>query len=133
MYSSLLLITIAIAAVALLLLGGVRYFFEKQIIRRLGIEKEVEMNFVPTLMIDFVFVLLIPAILYAALYPILPFSSFRAGLFMALFIFLAGSLPITMRTFNQFKLPASLLAFNIFWNLLTLLVVIGLITHFYQY
>ena len=77
--------------------------------------------------------LLQPVIIYAALYPILPFTSYRSGFFIALFIFGVGVLPTHIRNFNQFKLPTVTATFDLFWNLLTLLLVIGSITYLYHY
>ena len=54
-------------------------------------------------------------------------------LFIALFIFGVGVLPAHIRGQNQYKLPSVITTFDLFWNLLTLLLVIGSITYIYHY
>jgi hypothetical protein len=126
-------LAIGVAGLVLFFLDLIRSIVARNLARKFGIHEEVEIQFLPPLLLNFVFIVMLPAVIYAALYPILPFTSFRSGFFIALFIFAVGVLPVQIRNYNQFKLSTVLTAFELFWNLLTLLASIGTITYLYHY
>lgn len=128
-----LIIAIVISGIALAILEYLRVVFAQRLARRLDLGDSVEIRLLASYLVNFVFCVMLPAVVYSALYPILPFTSFRSGFFIALFVFGVGQLPLTIRAYNQFRLSSALTAFELFWNLLTLLVTIGTITYLYHY
>lgn len=133
MTSTRLLLAIVGAGLVMLILEIMRVLIQKKLSRQLEADDKIAIQFMSPFLVNFVFMVLLPVIIYAALYPILPFTSYRAGFFIALFIFGVGVLPTHIRNFNQFKLPTVTATFDLFWNLLTLLLVIGSITYLYHY
>ena len=133
MHSGKLILTAIVAATLLLILELTRTIVARQVARRITPQKNFSMQFSSHFMLNLVFVVLLPTVIYAALYPILPFTSYRAGFFIALFIFGVGILPHHLRLQSQFGLSSVLASFDLFWSLLTLLVVIGTITLLYHY
>lgn len=128
-----LIVAIVISGLALAILEYLRVVFAQRLARRLDLGDSVEIRLLASYLVNFVFCVMLPAVVYSALYPILPFTSFRSGFFIALFVFGVGQLPLTIRAYNQFRLSSALTAFELFWNLLTLLVTIGTITYLYHY
>lgn len=128
-----LILAVIFAGLALFILEYLRRAFAVMLVRKFGLTEVVEIQFLSSFMINFVFCVMLPAVIYSALYPILPFTSFRSGFFIALFVFGVGQLPLSVRTYNQFRLSSALTAFEMLWNLLTLLVTLGTITYLYHY
>lgn len=128
-----LVLTIIAATATLLVLEIVRFLIQKVMSRRFASEGSLNPQFMSPFLVNFVFIVMLPCIVYAALYPVLPFTSYRSGFFIALFIFGVGVLPTHIRNQNQYKLPNVIAAFDLCWNLLTLLLVIGSITYTYHY
>lgn len=128
-----LILAIVVAGVALLVLEYLRRAFTVMLVRKFSLTEAVEIQFLTSFLINFVFCVMLPAVVYSALYPILPFTSFRSGFFIALFVFGVGQLPLAVRTYNQYRLSSALTAFEMLWNLLTLLVTLGTITYLYHY
>lgn len=128
-----LILAVIFAGLALFILEYLRRAFTVMLVRKFGLLEVVEIQFLSSFMINFVFCVMLPAVVYSALYPILPFTSFRSGFFIALFVFGVGQLPLSVRTYNQFRLSSALTAFEMLWNLLTLLVTLGTITYLYHY
>ena len=133
MYTPKLFIAAGVAAFIVLVLEFIRTRVMKRLVRNLDIEDEVDIQFFQPWLVNLVFVVMLPAIVYAALYPILPFTSYRSGFFIALFVFAVGILPAQVRQYNQYRLSSALTAFELFWNLLTLLASVGTITYLYHY
>lgn len=128
-----LLICISAAGLALLILDYIRVQIIKQFMIKLELTDISEPQFLSSFLVNFVFCVMLPAVVYSALYPILPFTNYLAGIFIALFVFGVGQLPQSIRTYNQYRLSSALSAFELFWNLLTLLVTLGIIAYLYRY
>jgi hypothetical protein len=128
-----LVLTILAATATLLVLEIVRFLIQKTLSRRFASDGSLNPQFMSSFLVNFVFIVMLPCIVYAALYPVLPFTSYRSGFFIALFIFGVGVLPAHIRSQNQYKLPNVITTFDLFWNLLILLLVIGSITYMYHY
>ena len=127
-----LILAVVVAGIAVLILEYLRRSFATMLVRKFELTESVEIQFLSSFLINFVFCVMLPAVVYSALYPILPFTSFRSGFFIALFVFGVGQLPLSIRTYNQFRLSSALTAFELFLNLLTLLVSLGAITYHYH-
>jgi hypothetical protein len=61
-----------------------------------------------------------PAIFYFWIYALLPFFSFRAGIGVAIFLYLFGSLPYALGLALRLKIPGGVLIFTLFFNLIKL-------------
>lgn len=133
MDASKLLLAVGAALALVVVLDLLRIRLVRYFIRHFKLDAQIEVRFLQPLLVHFVFVVMLPAIVYAALYPILPFTSYRSGFFIALFVFAVGQLPLQVRYYNQYRLSSALTAFELFWNLLTLLASLGCITYLYHY
>jgi hypothetical protein len=128
-----LVLTILTAAATLLVLEIVRFLIQKALAKRFDTDGSLNIQFMSPFLVNFVFIVMLPCIVYAALYPVLPFTSYRSGFFIALLIFGVGVLPTHIRSQSQYRSPNVMATFDLFWNLLTLLLVIGSITYIYHY
>jgi hypothetical protein len=132
MISKELLTAIIYGGLVLIILDLSRCLIERTIVRRLLRRQDLQIVFWPPFVVNLIFMVLIPAAIYSALYPILPFEGHNSGLFIGLFVFGVGVLPASIRNYHQYQLPTALVAFQLLWGLLTLLVVLGAITYVYQ-
>jgi hypothetical protein len=93
---------------------------------------EQSRQFSDLLLINLLFFVMAPAMLYAWFYPLVPFAGFRAGLFLALAFFLLAVAP----TFAAYRLQvperSPVLLGHLFWLLLKYLVVYGLLAEIYH-
>lgn len=128
-----LILAILAASGALLILEIARFLIAKSLAKHFDSDSNLNIQFISPFLVSFVFLVMLPCVVYAALYPVLPFTSYRSGFFIALFVFGVGVLPTHIRNQNQHHLPAVIATFDLFWNLLTLLLVIGSITYVYRY
>ncbi len=128
-----LLLAIGVAGVLLLVTELARRIILRALVRRLQLGELVEPQFLSSFLVNFVFCVMLPAVVYSALYPILPFTSYRSGFLIGLFVFGVGQLPVTVRTYNMHRLSSVIVSFELFWNLLTILVTMGVITYLYAY
>jgi hypothetical protein len=84
------------------------------------------------LLVNLLFFVLTPGLLYAWFYPLVPFSGFRAGLFLALCFFLLGVSP-TVATYRlQIPDRAAATLGHLFWLFLKYLLVYASLTQLYQ-
>ena len=93
---------------------------------------EQSKQFSDSLLVNLLFFVMAPAMLYAWFYPLVPFSGFRAGLFLALAFFLLAVAP----TFAAYRLQvpehSPVLLGHLFWLLLKYLAVYGLLAGIYS-
>lgn len=61
-----------------------------------------------------------PTVFYFWIYTLLPFFSFRAGIGVAIFLYMFGSLPYALSLALRMKIPGGVLIFTLFFNLLKL-------------
>jgi hypothetical protein len=84
------------------------------------------------LLVNLLFFVLTPAVLYAWFYPLVPFSGYRAGLFLGWSFFLLAVAP----SFAVYRLQVpdrtSSLLGHLFWLLLKYLLVYSVLTELYQ-
>jgi len=73
-----------------------------------------------------------PVLVYSIIYPYLPFSGIRAGLFLGLVIFVAGILPQTISLSNSLKIGANLWLHQLIWRLVKLLLIFGTFGYFFN-
>ena len=75
---------------------------------------------------------LIPAFLYSFVYPFLPFSGIRAGLFVALLIFILATLPEVLSLGTILRLPLAFWLHNLLWRLIKLFLIFGTFGYFFN-
>lgn len=102
---------IVVGAVYLIILNFVWNRLEKFIPTLKGFPKELieEKNtawFVSNFIIEFIFFVLLPAIIYGWFYTVLPFSGLRGGVSVGLYLFLFGIIPVTTIIMFRIKIPA---------------------------
>ncbi len=78
--------------------------------------------------IEIVLYVIAPTLFYFWIYTVLPFFSYRAGIGMALFLYIFGTLPFAIGLALRMKLPGGVLTFSLFFNLLKLAACWGVIT-----
>jgi hypothetical protein len=75
---------------------------------------------------------LVPAFFYSLIYPFLPFSGIRAGLFVALLIFILATLPEVLSLGTVLRLPLSFWLHNLLWRLIKLFLIFGTFGYFFN-
>ena len=75
---------------------------------------------------------LVPAFIYSLIYPFLPFSGIRAGLFVALLIFILASLPEVLSLGTILRLPLAFWLHNLLWRLIKLFLIFGTFGYFFN-
>ena len=84
--------------------------------------------FVSSFIIEFIFFVLIPTVVYGWFYTIIPFSGVRGGGVVAFFIFLIGMVPLSLLILFRIRIPVVYLLFQllgIFLKLVGSLFIIG--------
>ncbi len=71
------------------------------------IEEKNAAWFISTFIIEFVFLVLLPAVIYGWFYTILPFSGIRGGMAVGLYLFLFGIVPLAAFILFRIKIPAN--------------------------
>lgn|SRR5574341_1595026 len=75
---------------------------------------------------------LVPAFIYSLIYSFLPFSGIRAGLFVALLIFILASLPEVLSLGTTLRLPLAFWLHNLLWRLVKLFLIFGTFGYFFN-
>jgi hypothetical protein len=118
-----------LAMLAMLAASTAADLLRGRILRQPG---ERSRQFSDHLLMNLLFFVMSPAMLYAWFYPVVPFSGYRAGLFLALAFFLLAVTP----TFAAYRLQvserSSALMGHLFWLLLKYLAVYGLLAGIYH-
>jgi len=70
-----------------------------------------------------------PTLFYYWIYTLLPFFSYRAGIAVAIFLYIFGTLPFAVGLATRIKLPGGVLTFSFFFNILKLAVGWGTVTY----
>jgi hypothetical protein len=78
--------------------------------------------------IEAILYVIAPTFFYFWIYALLPFFSYRAGIGVAMFLYLFGTLPFAIGLALRMKLPGGVLTFSLFFNLLKLAACWGVIT-----
>jgi len=124
---------IAVGAVYLIIFNLIWNRFEKIVPTLKGFPKEQieERNsawFVSNFIIEFIFFVLLPAIIYGWFYTVLPFSGLRGGVSVGLYLFLFGIIPVTTIIMFRIKIPAVYFLFllvGMFFKVMGAMAIIG--------
>ncbi|SYZ74659.1 membrane hypothetical protein [Candidatus Zixiibacteriota bacterium] len=69
--------------------------------------------FVSSFIIEFVFLVLLPAVVYGWFYIIIPFSGVRGGIAVALFLVMFGMLPLSILLLFRIRIPVVYVLFQL--------------------
>jgi len=128
---------------ALLWAGLALFVFELiwyQIERRLKLLKDMPSQvledtgvgfFISRFIMQLAFLVVVPTVAYSWFYVLVPFYGVRAGVAMALFIFILGIVPFAVIVLMRIKLPLSFMLFQMAGYLLKIIIVYGIIAYLY--
>lgn len=124
---------IAVGAVYLIVFNLIWNRFEKFVPTLKGFPKDLveERNsawFVSNFIIEFIFFVLLPAIIYGWFYTVLPFSGLRGGISVGLYLFLFGIIPVATIIMFRIKIPAVYFLFllvGMFFKVMGAMAIIG--------
>lgn len=91
---------------------GVGYFFSKYIMQ-------------------LAFLVAVPAVAYSWFYVLIPLYGLRAGVGMAIFIFILGLVPFSVSVLMRIKLPLAFVLFQMAGHLLKTIIIYGIIAYLY--
>jgi hypothetical protein len=128
---------------ALLWAGAALLVFELiwyQIERRLKLLKSVPSRmledtgpgfFISKFIMQLAFLVVVPTVAYSWFYVLVPFYGARAGVALAIFIFVLGIVPFAVTVLMRIKLPLSFMLFQMAGYLLKIIIIYGIIAYLY--
>lgn len=124
------------AGLALLVFELLWYPLEKAVARlsglSAGILEETGLSFfISKYITQFAFLVVLPSVVYSWLYILVPFSGIRAGIGMALFLFVMGVIPFTASLLIRLRISLAYILFNMAGFLIKLIIVYAIISHLY--
>ena len=87
--------------------------------------------FISTFIIEFVFFVLLPAVVYGWFYTVIPFYGIRGGVAAALFVYILGMIPLAMFMLFRIKLPVMYILYLMLGLLIKLVGVMAIISYLY--
>ena len=136
--AKILIYTFLLAAIPLVIVTVLQIVFEKatKIMKHIPEAQKEERGFSLYLLqflSDLFFFVIIPAIIYYWVYPVMPFSGFKTGVAIGIGAYILGSLPYATSLSLRIKVPPVVIVSTLFFNLLKLSCTIGIITQFMNY
>lgn len=134
--SGILLKTVLLGALPLLVITLLQIILEKMLKIVPEITKDAGRAFsiyLVQFISDLLFFVIIPAMAYFWIYPVMPFSGYKAGIAIAIGAYILGSLPYATNISLRIKIPAILIVTTLFFNLLKLTAALGVVTHFLSF
>jgi len=136
--SGIVIYTILLGAVPLALITLIQYALERIIrlsreVPESQSEKSRPMLYILQFISDLIFFVIIPSAVYYWIYPILPFAGFRSGIALGVAAYILGSLPYAINLSLRIKIPATIILFTLFFNLLKVCGALAVITHYIVY
>ena len=112
------------------------YYLEKRLnlLKHLPAELREASNvgaLVSRIVIQMAFMVAMPAIGYAWFYILVPFYGTRAGVGMAIFLFMLGIIPFVMSLLMRIRLPIAFMLFQLAGHLLKMIIIFGIIAYLY--
>jgi hypothetical protein len=86
---------------------------------------------VSRLVSQFAFLVALPAVVYTWAYVLIPFYGIRAGIVLALYLFIMGIIPFSTVFLMRIKLPLAYTLFQLAGYLIKLMVIYGIIAYLY--
>ena len=132
----LLLTSLVWTGAALLLFEAAWYMLEKKLALLNKLPPELLESiglgyFVSKFIMQYAFLVVVPTAVYSWFYTMIPFYGVRAGMAVALALFVLGIMPFTVAILMRVKLPVSYVLFQLAGYLLKLLMVYGIIAYLY--
>lgn len=132
----LLLACLLWAGATLLVFELIWYFLEKKLrlLEKLPSElKETTGSgyFFSRFLMNLAFLVILPAVVYSWFYVLVPFYGIRAGVALAMLVFMLGIVPFTATIMFRLRLPLSFILFQLAGHLLKLIMVYGVISYLY--
>ncbi len=123
-------------AVALFVLELVWYFLERKLnlTAKLPPEMVEAMGsgyFVSRYISQFAFLVALPSVVYSWAYVLIPFYGVRAGLVLALYLFVMGIVPFSTVSLMRIKIPLAYTLFQLAGYLIKLVLIYGIIAYLY--
>lgn len=87
--------------------------------------------FISRFVMQFAFLVAVPSTVYSWFYVLLPFYGLRAGIGVAVSLFLLGIVPFAIWILMRIKLPLSYILFQMAGYLLKLILIYGIISYLY--
>jgi len=124
------------AGTALLVIELVLYYIEKKIFRLQQLPGELLEEtgigyFISRYIMQLAFLVAVPTVAYSWFYVLVPFYGVRAGVGMAIFIFVLGLIPFSVSVLMRIKLPLAFVLFHMAGHLLKMIIVYGIIAYLY--
>ena len=134
--SRLLLACFLWGGLALLFFELIWYWAEKKInlLSRLPsslVEETGVVYFLSKFVMQFGLLVALPTVVYGQLYVLVPFYGTRAGIGMALFLYLLGIVPFVIALLARIKLPLAYVFFQLAGYLIKLTLIYGIIAYLY--
>jgi hypothetical protein len=127
----------AVSGVYLLVVSIVLGLVEVSLKLNRGLPKEMVEDsnlswFIMNFVMEFLFYVVIPTIIFSFFYVVIPLSGIRAGLAAAVLAFLLGATPVLMGLSVKIKLPMPLVLFGLLSHLIKLGGAMALIGYLYS-
>lgn len=122
--------------VALFVFDLIWYFLEKKLDLTAKLPPELMEPygpgyFISKYMTGFAFLVALPSVLYSWAYVLVPFYGLRAGIVLALYLFVLGIIPYSVILLMRIKIPLAYTLFQLAGYLMRLLVIYGIIASLY--
>lgn len=133
---SLLLACLLWAGLALLVFEIIWYLLEKRLKLLSKLPEELKETtgsgyFFSRFLMNLAFMVVLPSVVYGWFYVLVPFYGVRAGVSLAMLIFMLGIVPFTATIMFRVRLPLSFILFQLSGHLLKLVLVFGVIGYLY--
>jgi len=96
------------------------------------IEKKNLNWFVSCLIIEFIFFVLMPTVVYDRFYAVMPFSGIRGGISIALFLFMFGMVPLAILLLFRIRIPAVYMLYKLLGLLIKVVGSLAIIGYLYS-
>jgi len=87
--------------------------------------------FISKFIMQLAFLVAVPAVAYSWFYVLVPFYGVRAGVGLAVFIFILGLVPFSVSVLMRIKLPLAFVLFQMAGHLLRTIIIYGIIAYLY--
>ena len=87
--------------------------------------------FISKYIMQLAFLVAVPSVAYSWFYVLVPFYGVRAGVGMAVFIFVLGLVPFSVSVLMRIKLPLAFVLFQMAGHLIKTILVYGIIAYIY--
>ena len=132
----LLLTALLWAGLALFVFELIWYFLEKRLALLKNLPPQILEDsglgfFISKYIMQLAFLVVVPTVAYSWFYVLVPFYGVRAGVSMAIFLFVLGIVPFSVTVLMRIKLPLSFMLFQLSGYLLKIIIVYGIIAYLY--